>query len=201
MTTPIVQTLTDELLGEIEAAANDVRGWTMREYFQEPDAFEAQQDWEWYVGAIDEDGNQYPLLNVNARQYDSDDSEKLARYYALVNRDNVLAMITELLTLRAENAELRKDAERYRWRVKELDLMFGRYLLAMKSAVIDSEQRDAEEGMRWIYNSLEGPGELPPEEEIDAQAFFDREIKPIDDAMREIFECTKYQRTAMEQPK
>jgi hypothetical protein len=73
-----------------------------------------------------------------------------------------------------------------RMRVKELDLLFGRYLLAMKAAVIDADQRGDEEGMRWIYNSLEGPGELPAEDEIDAQAFFDREIKPINEAMAEL---------------
>lgn len=71
-------------------------------------------------------------------------------------------------------------------RAKELDLLFGRYLLAMKAAVIDADQRGAEEGMRWIYNSLAGPGELPAEDEIDAQAFFDREIKPINEAMAEL---------------
>jgi len=73
-----------------------------------------------------------------------------------------------------------------RMRVKELDLLFGRYLLAMKAAVIDADQRGDEEGMRWIYNSLAGPGELPAEDEVDAQAFFDREIKPINDAMAEL---------------
>ena len=72
-------------------------------------------------------------------------------------------------------------------RIKELDLLFGRYLLAMKAAVIDADQRGDEEGMRWIYNSLEGPGELPPEDEPSAQAFFDREIEPINDAMAELF--------------
>jgi hypothetical protein len=120
-----VQTITDELLGEIEAAANDVRGWTIREYFQEPEEGFLPADWEWYVGTIDEDGNRYPLLNVNAHQYDSDDSEKLAMYYALANRDSVLAMAAELRTLRVENAahvsfiakqvatirELRKDLD------------------------------------------------------------------------------------------
>ena len=80
-----------------------------------------------------------------------------------------------------------KDAERARMRVKELDLLFGRYLLAMKAALIDADQRGDEYGMRWIYNSLAGPGELPAEDEIDAQAFFDREIKPINDAMAELF--------------
>jgi hypothetical protein len=89
--------------------------------------------------------------------------------------------------LLAERDALKKDAERARMRVKELDLLFGRYLLAMKASVIDADQRGDEEGMRWIYNSLEGPGELPPEDEIDAQAFFDREIKPVNDAMSELF--------------
>jgi hypothetical protein len=88
--------------------------------------------------------------------------------------------------LRAEAEALKKGAERAGMRIKELDLLFGRYLLAMKAAVIDSDQRGDEEGMRWIYNSLEGPGELPAEDEIDAQAFFDREIKPINDAMAEL---------------
>jgi hypothetical protein len=80
-------------------------------------------------------------------------------------------------------------------RVKELDLLFGRYLLAMKAALIDADQRGDEYGMRWIYNSLAGPGELPAEDEIDAQAFFDREIKPIDDAMAEVM---AYHRAALQ---
>jgi hypothetical protein len=138
MTTPPIQALTDELLGEIEAAAKDVCGWTMREYFQEPEEGFLPDDWEWYVGSIDEDGNRYPLLNVNAHQYDSEDSEKLAKYYAMVNRDDVLAMVTELRTQRAENAahvsfiakqvatirELRKDAGRYRWYKKNARYKF-----------------------------------------------------------------------------
>ena len=87
----------------------------------------------------------------------------------------------------ARNRALLAERDAARMRVKELDLLFGRYLLAMKAAVIDAEQRGAEEGMRWIYNSLAGPGELPPDDEVDAQAFFDREIKPINEAMAELF--------------
>lgn len=108
MTTPPVPSITDEQLAEIESAAIDVKGWTMREHFQEPEEGFLPEDWEWYVGAIDEEGNRYPLLNVNAHQYDSGDSEKLAKYYALVNRDALLALITRL---RAAEA----DAARYRW--------------------------------------------------------------------------------------
>jgi len=87
----------------------------------------------------------------------------------------------------AGNRALLAERDAARLRIKELDLLFGRYLLAMKAAVIDADQRGDEEGMRWIYNSLEGPGELPPEDEPSAQAFFDREIKPINDGMAEIF--------------
>jgi len=98
---------------------------------------------------------------------------------------------------RAQALLAERDAARMR--VKELDLLFGRYLLAMKAAVIDADQRGDEEGMRWIYNSLAGPGELPPDDEVDAQAFFDREIKPINDGMAEVM---AYHRAALqgEQP-
>lgn len=87
----------------------------------------------------------------------------------------------------ARNRALLADRDAARLRVKELDLLFGRYLLAMEAAAIDADQRGDEEGMRWIYKSLAGPGELPAKGEIDAQAFFDREIKPINDAMAELF--------------
>lgn len=97
--------------------------------------------------------------------------------------EGIFVAASDYDALLAERDAAQKDAERARMRVKELDLLFGRYLLAMKAAVIDSDQRGDEEGMRWIYNSLAGPGELPAEDEVDAQAFFDREIKPIDDAM------------------
>lgn len=101
--------------------------------------------------------------------------------------DGSFVLADDYDALLAERGALKKDAERARMRVKELDLLFGRYLLAMKAALIDADQRGYEYGMRWIYNSIAGPGELPAEEEIDAQAFFDREIKPINDAMAELF--------------
>jgi len=97
-----------------------------------------------------------------------------------------IAEMEKVNQLRAEAEALKKGAERAGMRIKELDLLFGRYLLAMKAAVIDSDQRGDEEGMRWIYNSLAGPGELPPDDEVDAQAFFDREIKPINDGLAEV---------------
>jgi hypothetical protein len=108
MTTSPVVTITDELIAELESLAIEVKGWNMPVAFQEPEEGFLPDDWEWHVGRIDEEDNRYPLLHVNAHQYDSDDSERLARYYAACNRDTILALL-------AERAELKRDAERYRW--------------------------------------------------------------------------------------
>ncbi len=134
-------------------------------------------------------------------------SKEVKRYtlFASLRPEAIAFLPDEVVSARdydallAERDALAKEAERTRMRVKELDLLFGRYLLAMKAAVIDADQRGDEEGMRWIYNSLAGPGELPAEDEIDAQAFFDREIKPINGGMAEVM---AYHRAALqgEQP-
>lgn len=108
MTTSPVTSVTDELIAELEALAVIVKGWNLPHAFQEPEEGFLPQDWEWHVGQIDEEGNRYPVLNANAHQYDSDDSEKLARYYAACNRDTILALL-------AEREELKRDAARYRW--------------------------------------------------------------------------------------
>ncbi|WP_411835647.1 hypothetical protein ACLBNB_19935 [Pseudomonas chlororaphis subsp. aurantiaca] len=98
----------------------------------------------------------------------------------------------------AENSSLRSQMEAVqrgagqladenacaKMRIKELDLLFGRYLLGMRAAVIDEECGG--HGMKWIYNALRGPGELPPEDEADAQAYFDREIVAVDKGMEEV---------------
>ncbi len=127
-------------------------------------------------------------------------SKEVKRYtlFASLRPEAIAFLPDEVVSARDYDALL-AERDAARMRVKELDLLFGRYLLAMKAAVIDADQRGDEEGMRWIYNSLAGPGELPPDDEVDAQAFFDREIKPINDGMAEVM---AYHRAALqgEQP-
>ena len=104
----------------------------------------------------------------------------------------------ELDEVIAERDALRLDAERSRMRAKELDLMFGRYLLGMRSAVIEMEHGNgAEAGMQWIVNGLAGPGEFAPDDETDAQAYFDREIKAVNDGLAEVLDWHKAQRATM----
>ena len=64
-------------------------------------------------GHIDEDGNTYPVATIDCDQYyQGQDSLKLARFYAAANPAKVLDLITEIEQLRAENAALKKDANR-----------------------------------------------------------------------------------------
>lgn len=93
--------------------------------------------------------------------------------------DVVMAEAYDWLT--AENQDLRML-------VKEMDLLFGRYLLGMRASVVEWQHgKGAEAAMQWIWNGLAGPGELPPEEETQAQAYFDREVVKIEEGMEEVF--------------
>ena len=89
--------------------------------------------------------------------------------------------------LQVENAALGITVKHSAMRIKELDLLFGRYLLGMRSAVIELEHGlGAEAAMCWIINGLIGPGQLPPDDATDAQAYFDREIEAVDAGMQEV---------------
>ncbi|MFV2949281.1 hypothetical protein [Pseudomonas japonica] len=83
---------------------------------------------------------------------------------------------------------LKAENEALRMQVKELDLTFGRYLLGMRAAVVEwQEGKGADAAMQWIWNGLAGPGELPPKEETEAQAYFDREVAQIEAGLEEVY--------------
>ncbi|CAI8984458.1 hypothetical protein [Pseudomonas chlororaphis] len=123
-------------------------------------------------------------------------------------RDQLRAEVADLKTgyeaYERVNAELKADYELARMRIKEMDLLFGRYILVMRSALIEEEHgKGPAAAMEWIYNSLAGPGELPPEGEADSQAYFDREIVAVDNGMQEVMAFHEGRRAAMskgEQP-
>lgn len=97
-----------------------------------------------------------------------------AEYIAAASPSTVLALLDEIQDLRML--------------VKEMDLMFGRVLLGMRGAVIEWQHgHGADAGMQWIWNGLRGPGELPPEEETQAQAYFDREVVKIEEGLEEVY--------------
>ncbi|OBY90703.1 hypothetical protein A6723_020970 [Pseudomonas sp. AU11447] len=125
--------------------------------------------------------------------------EQCAKYVLASEYDRLAA---EHETFRVSSgikqANLELEQERYRYalmRIKEMDLLFGRYILAMRSAVIEMDHgAGAESAMAWIINSLVGPGELPPDSEVDAQGYFDREIAVVDKALADVFDFFKANR-------
>lgn len=115
----------------------------------------------------------------------ADNGRLAAQVNALQQRLNIADQRVDDLT--AENAALCLSVKRSAMRIKELDLLFGRYLIGMRSAVIELDYGDGPEAaMRWIRNGLIGPGQLPPDDAFDAQAYFDREIVAIDAGMQEV---------------
>lgn len=109
-------TVTDELLAELEDGAKGASHWNLDACFQVVDEGYLPDEWYWHVGHYDE-GNQYPVLLVDTDQYDAppEDAKAVARHYANCGSRKITAIVAELRRLRAENAELAKDAGRYRW--------------------------------------------------------------------------------------
>lgn len=60
-----------------------------------------------------------------------------------------------------------------------------RLLLVMQACLIEAEQGNKEAALRWIWNTLDGPGLIPDFEEAralgGAQAFYDKRRKKLED--------------------
>lgn len=90
------------------------------------------------------------------------------------------------------------DNEYMRWRIKEIDLLFGQMLLTMQAAVIEIEHGEGPNAaMAWIVNKLAGPGEFAPDSEKDAQAYFNRESEKIDVEYSKCMDFFESRRKAM----
>jgi hypothetical protein len=67
----------------------------------------------------------------------------------------------------------------------------------MRSSVIEEEHgKGPAAAMEWIYSSLAGPGQLPPEGETHSQAYFDREIVAVDMGIDEVMEFYRQRQAA-----
>nr|WP_228553245.1 MULTISPECIES: ead/Ea22-like family protein [unclassified Citrobacter] len=96
----------------------------------------------------------------------------------------VLEQAVQLANAESKCRDLAAESAYIRNRHKELDLLIGKNILVMQAAIIEWQATgDAKNGLAWIYNTLFGPGELPDESEIDAQAYFDRKYAPIDEEL------------------
>lgn len=86
---------------ELKALAEGMDGWPNKAAFECDDV--------WFVGAIDEDENLYPVIEIQTEQYDAfDASEPMAKYYAAANPPAILELLAERDALLAERDRLRE---------------------------------------------------------------------------------------------
>ncbi|EMH4110022.1 TPA: hypothetical protein SMI01_002692 [Serratia marcescens] len=126
------------------------------------------------------------------------------RYYFEENAD-VVAIAESMAQAKGDPvysqeyvSALLADNEYMRWRIKEIDLLFGQMLLTMQAAVIEIEHGEGPNAaMAWIVNKLAGPGEFAPDSEKDAQAYFNRESEKIDVEYSKCMDFFESRRKAM----
>lgn len=86
---------------ELKALAEGMDGWPNKNAFEFDDA--------WCVGAIDEDENLWPVIEIQTEQYDAfDAAEPMAKYYAAANPPAILKLLAERDALLAERDRLRE---------------------------------------------------------------------------------------------
>ncbi|MEI7410087.1 hypothetical protein [Pectobacterium aroidearum] len=85
--------------------------------------------------------------------------------------------------------QLKEENEYLRKRYQQVDLFFGKMILVMQASCIESEHGGGDkQAMQWIINTLDGPGEFAPEDEKDAQAYFDREMVKVDEGLSNLYD-------------
>ncbi|MBH2759603.1 hypothetical protein [Serratia ureilytica] len=137
----------------------------------------------WIVGQQEIDDFMRGDEALLVRGYDPESTEPALRMYS---QEYVSALLA--------------DNEYMRWRIKEMDLLFGKNLLAMRAAVIEAEHGEGHTaGMQWIFNTLFGPGEFAPENETDAQDYYNREAEKIDVEFSKCMDFFESRRKAMKE--
>lgn len=95
--------------------------------------------------------------------------------------------------LKSEIDRLREEIVCLRVKMKQLDLWAGKNIVAMQCAIIEAEHGEGySAGIDWIFNTLQGPGILPPDSETNAQEYADRENGSLD---ADLNECYKFLRS------
>ena len=115
---------------ELKRLAEATNGWDNLKSCWPEETEDGDLEVNWFVGAVTEDDDKYPIIEINTAQYDAlEDAGRLARFYAAANPDTVLSLLDQIEAKQAriielakaanaardEAGALRKDAERYRW--------------------------------------------------------------------------------------
>lgn len=92
--------------GRLKLLVEACKGWNLTECWPE-ETKDGDLEVNWFVGNVTEDGDKYPVIEVNTAQYDAfEGAGHLARLIAATNPAAVLALIAENDRLEADTATL-----------------------------------------------------------------------------------------------
>jgi len=92
---------------KLKELAEATKGWDNLKSCWPEETEDGDLEVNWFVGAVTEDDDKYPVLEVNTAQYDAlEDAGRLARYYAAANPAAVLALIAENERLQQREQDL-----------------------------------------------------------------------------------------------
>jgi hypothetical protein len=95
---------------KLKELAEATKGWDNLKSCWPEETEDGDLEVNWFVGAVTEDDDKYPVLEVNTAQYDAlEDAGRLARYYAAANPSAVLALIAENEALKGPHDWLAED--------------------------------------------------------------------------------------------
>ncbi|WP_454833255.1 hypothetical protein [Pseudomonas veronii] len=95
---------------KLKELAEATKGWDNLKSCWPEETEDGDLEVNWFVGAVTEDDDKYPVLEVNTAQYDAlEDAGRLARYYAAANPAAVLALIAENEALKGPHDWLAED--------------------------------------------------------------------------------------------
>lgn len=95
---------------KLKELAEATKGWDNLKSYWPEETEDGDLEVNWFVGAVTEDDDKYPVLEVNTAQYDAlEDAGRLARYYAAANPSAVLALIAENEALKGPHDWLVED--------------------------------------------------------------------------------------------
>lgn len=171
-----------DLIADLESLKAEIPGWTERELLLITENERLKADFKNFHRSLCERFGYYHD-DIDWQRDQVSLEEHIAAQFGHVSAENS-SLRSQMEAVQRGAGQLADENACAKMRIKELDLLFGRYLLGMRAAVIDEECGG--HGMKWIYNALRGPGELPSEDETDAQAYFDREIVAVDKGMEEV---------------
>lgn len=142
---------------KLKELAEATKGWDNLKSCWPEETEDGDLEVNWFVGAVTEDDDKYPVLEVNTAQYDAlEDAGRLARYYAAANPSAVLALIAENERLERKNANQSESIREYQDLVMGGDVSLGMLKADIRVTTGERDELRAEiAGLRTGYEAYE----------------------------------------------